>query len=507
MGFRCLKESGAGRIAPLSARVQVIQRSRLPTMLDTPYTTADEDPFHVTPLLHPPRRRRSSLLDKWIRDQQILPSVPPETATSAVESYLDYQELTPSSGDDDPSVHGYDLVQDQDIPHSADIVNNFPDLLPQSNIERPQDITLTPSRASRLLHRATSIRNFNLPFRTSIPPQPSSSTNDSPRSSSRPSSRLSFLAKNPLQGISSASSGDSSQTHHNRSSSLSTVQGLGTCASPRNSIATISSRWRPSVLGHFSTPSMSSRVSASAPKNEPPYTPPRPSVSSADTFLTGASDNELGQFFSKLSLVDTFRSRGDPSKSRIASSSSIWSQSQTTQTSIPSPSDSPQSISHSPYSSQRPRNSAFRPYAPAFDGELDEVEEESELPTLPAPETSTRPQIAYSSGRRLPRMHFSSLAKRHKKKRRLVVTGIKPNDVRKFDSLKSWCEVRFAQVNPDCFVINGHSFQNFGEVSQITRMPNNDLHVHFRRADVAETVRILACTSFFFLYDAGSLGV
>lgn len=28
-------------------------------------------------------------------------------------------------------------------------------------------------------------------------------------------------------------------------------------------------------------------------------------------------------------------------------------------------------------------------------------------------------------------------------------------------------------------------------------MPNNDLHVHFRRADVAETVRMLACASFF----------
>jgi hypothetical protein len=104
-------------------------------------------------------------------------------------------------------------------------------------------------------------------------------------------------------------------------------------------------------------------------------------------------------------------------------------------------------------------------------------------------------------------MHFSSLAKRHKKKRRLVVTGIKPNDVRKFDSLKSWCEVSFIQVHPDCFMTNSHSFQNFGEVSQITRMPNNDLHVHFRRADVAETVRILACTPFFFLYVAGPLGV
>ena len=424
-------------------------------MLDTPYTTADEDPFHVSPLLQPPRRRRSSLLDKWIRDQLILPSVPPETATSAVESCLD---LAPSSRDDVPSVHSYDLVQDQDIPFSDDIVNIFSDLLPQSNA-RPQDITLTPSRASRLLRRATSFRNFNLPFRSSNPPQPSSSTNDSPRSSSRPSSRpssrLSFLAKNPLQGISSASSGETSQTHHNRSSSLSTVQGVGSCASPRNSIATISSRWRPSVLGHFSTPSMSSHVSTPAPKNEPPYTPPRPSVSSADTFLTGVSENDIGHFFSKLSLVDTFRSRGDPSKSHIASSSSIWSQSQT---SVPSPSDSPQSTSHSP-SSQRPRNSAFRPYAPAFDAELDDVEEEGELPSPPAPEASTRPQVAYSSGRRLPRMHFSSLARRHKKKRRLVVTGIKPNDVRKFDSLKSWCEVRLLQVHHDFSRLTGIHFR------------------------------------------------
>lgn len=409
-------------------------------MHDTPYTTADEDPFHVTPRFQSPRRRRSSLLDKWIRDQQILPSVPPETAASAVESYLDVNEFSPSSRDDDPSVHSYDLVQDQDIPHSTDIVNTFSDLVPQPHPPLQDYDTMTPSRASRLLHRATSFRNFNLHFRSNSSAQPASSVNDSPRSSSRPSSRLSFLTKNPLQAINSTSSGDTSQTHHNRSSSLSTVQGLGTCASPRTSIATISSRWRPSVLGHFSTPSMSSHVSTPTAKTEPPYTPPRPSVSSADTFLTGASDNDIGHFFSKLSLVETFRSRGDPSKSHIASSSSIWSQSQT---SVPSPCDSPRSISQSPCSSQRPRNS----FRPAFDEELDEVEEESEQPSLPAPEPSTRPQIAYSSARHRSRMHFPSLAKRHKKKRRLVVSGIKPNDVRKFDSLKRWCEVNLVQIH------------------------------------------------------------
>jgi len=84
------------------------------------------------------------------------------------------------------------------------------------------------------------------------------------------------------------------------------------------------------------------------------------------------------------------------------------------------------------------------------------------------------------------------MAKRHKKKRRLVVSGIKPNDVRKFDSLKRWCEVHSVQIHHNLSWINDCAFQNFGEVSQITRMPNNDLHVHFRRADVAETVRIFS---------------
>ncbi|KAK2461582.1 hypothetical protein APHAL10511_006045 [Amanita phalloides] len=405
-------------------------------MLDTPYTTADEDPFHVSPLIHR-HRSPSTLLDKWIRDQNFIPSVPPEMAASAVDTYL-YP--------DDPSVHSYDLVQDDDIPDS-------------------------PPPDSKLLHRAASFRNFNLPFRPNSSVHPSSPTNDSSRSSSC----LSFLAKNSRPPASSASSGDSPHSHHARSSSLSTVQGVAACASPRSSIATVSSRWKPNVLGHFSSPSMSSQISVPTPPNDP-YTPPRPSVSSADTILSGGSDNDLGHLFSKLSLLDTFRLRGDPSKSHIASSSSLWSQSQTTHTSVPSSSDSPSSMSHFP-GSQRSRNSAatFRPYAPAFNEELDEIDEESEPSHLPVPETSTRPQIAYSSGSRLSLVRFPSLARRHKKKRRLVVSGIKPNDVRKFESLKQWCE-------------------NFGEVSQITRMPNNDLHIHFRRADVAETVCRLRAT-------------
>ncbi|KAF8632943.1 hypothetical protein AX15_001549 [Amanita polypyramis BW_CC] len=433
-------------------------------MHDTPYTTADEDPFNVTPLLQLPRRRRSSLLDKWIRDQHTLPSVPPDAATSAVETYLGYPCLTQANDDDDDDddddtfVHTYDLVQDQDIPQTADT-------------GYPVTPTRTPShRASSLLHRAASFRNFNLHIRSNS--QPATPARDSPR----PSSRLSFLAKSSRSGVNiSQTSGRSTPVpQHNRSSSLATVHGFGNHASPRSSIATVSSRWRPGVLDHFSTPSTSSQVSTPSPQNDSTYTPPRPSVSSADTFTTttGASDNDIGLIFSKLSLVDSIRSRGDISKTQNPSSTSLWSQSQTTQTSVPSPSDSPRSgPSYSPCSSQRPRTSAtFRPYAPpAFDEELDEVDEEDGPPPPSAQKTSTRPQIAYSSGGSFARVHFSSLTKRHKKKRRLIVSGIRPNDALKFDSLKRWCE-------------------NFGEVSQITRMPNNDLHVHFRKADVAETV-------------------
>ncbi|KAJ7109994.1 hypothetical protein C8R44DRAFT_269599 [Mycena epipterygia] len=85
-----------------------------------------------------------------------------------------------------------------------------------------------------------------------------------------------------------------------------------------------------------------------------------------------------------------------------------------------------------------------------------------------------RPEIAYSSeskGRTLPRVSFSSLGTRGKRKKKLVISGIAAGDTRKFEAAKRWCE-------------------SFGEVSQITRMPNDDLHVHYRNADVADTVRI-----------------
>lgn len=55
------------------------------------------------------------------------------------------------------------------------------------------------------------------------------------------------------------------------------------------------------------------------------------------------------------------------------------------------------------------------------------------------------------------------------KKRKLVISGIPSGDQRRYDQLRRWCE-------------------SFGELNQITRIPNGDLHVDFRRSEVAETV-------------------
>jgi len=88
-------------------------------MDDIPYTTPEEDPFNVQPLPMQPRRRRSSLLDKWIQEQQKNPDdEPPPTVHN--HPYLAYPELgrepANPSKDDVVTLDNYDLVNDDDIP-------------------------------------------------------------------------------------------------------------------------------------------------------------------------------------------------------------------------------------------------------------------------------------------------------------------------------------------------------------------------------------------------------
>ncbi|PIL31819.1 hypothetical protein GSI_06523 [Ganoderma sinense ZZ0214-1] len=58
---------------------------------------------------------------------------------------------------------------------------------------------------------------------------------------------------------------------------------------------------------------------------------------------------------------------------------------------------------------------------------------------------------------------------RSRRKRKLIISGILPHDDRRFDAVRKWCE-------------------SFGELNSITRVPNGDLHVDFRKAEVADTV-------------------
>ncbi|KAI0068174.1 hypothetical protein BV25DRAFT_1818553 [Artomyces pyxidatus] len=58
---------------------------------------------------------------------------------------------------------------------------------------------------------------------------------------------------------------------------------------------------------------------------------------------------------------------------------------------------------------------------------------------------------------------------RDKRKKKLIISGIAVGDERRYQGVKQWCE-------------------SFGEVNQITRMQNGDLHVDFRKSEVADTV-------------------
>jgi hypothetical protein len=113
-------------------------------MEDQPYTTADEDPFNVQPYIQEApvksvTKRRSSMLDKWILEQQAqsssdalaetlqlpeptFPLLPPFASSS--NPYLAYPDLprawqTTKAESDSASIKSYDLVDDDDIPSNT----------------------------------------------------------------------------------------------------------------------------------------------------------------------------------------------------------------------------------------------------------------------------------------------------------------------------------------------------------------------------------------------------
>ncbi|KAF8898971.1 hypothetical protein BD779DRAFT_1666720 [Infundibulicybe gibba] len=412
-------------------------------MNDMPYTTPDEDPFNVQPLLQQPRRRRSSMLSKWIQEQQKQPSAQNDASDDLSPSNCDFGLVTTSS-EDILTVNSYDLVEDDDIPLE----------MPKSG--PPETPTISRSRrSSKILHSPTSFRNFHLNFRSSSP-----AALDSPR----PSSRISLFPRTPSS--SSASVKRTSQQSHGRSPSLST---LNIADSPQQSPIAGSSKWRPSVMGHFS----SAASQASEPPSESMYSPSRPSVSSGETYATTTTsttvlDNECPLPPPKISFMDSIRSRSPSSMFRSSTISSAthipWAHENIESTgALKSDSRASSTIDGCVDTVRTPLSP--KPQSRLQNSNIDSDDDEPP----PLKFDPTKPHVAYAAAN-LPRVTFASLSGRNqKKKKKLVVSGVGIRDVRKFEGIKRWCE-------------------SFGEVSQITRMPNGDLHVHFRRADVADTV-------------------
>ncbi|KAF8973635.1 hypothetical protein BDZ97DRAFT_1912111 [Flammula alnicola] len=465
-------------------------------MDDQPYTTADEDPFSVQPYVQEAlaktvqtvKHKRSSMLDKWITEQQAQSSdnhsdilSPPEPYfamsppfASSSNPYLAYPDLPRLCSDrtrtkkepdlDSESINSYDLVDDDDIPSS------IPDEPSQEEPATP--IPQRTHKSSR--HSITpSFRTISLGFRSNPPSSPSSTNMEA---ASRALARLSFFPRTPRSSTGPSLADTTTPPQHNRSSSLSTLTFSASHQPTKFPPAATSSKWRPTVLGHFN---QSSASQISIGTSEAPCTPSRPSISSGDTYATSTTsrttttlDSNIPTTPSKISLFDSIRLRSNKSPKSVstfsvASTSSVRLSTQTTAIVNDTP-------THGTDYSKGSMSSRRIPFAPRPGSVLDNRDNEDDLDPPPTyrfnKHESTRPMIPHSSSGTLNRVKFSSLNSRtHRKKKKLIISGVGVTETRKFEGIKRWCE-------------------SFGEVRQISRMPNGDLQIDFRDPEVADTV-------------------
>lgn len=230
----------------------------------------------------------------------------------------------------------------------------------------------------------------------------------------------------------------SSSKQHNRSTSLGTLSPSSTPPSsyiPEHSQTP--SKWRPSVLGYFSSSSQSSFI-----PSETLYAP-RPSISSNTTATTTGTSNSIATATdndarsaksSSLAGGFRYRQRTHGNSSRITSGSSAENN----------------AFSSSTYS----KHSSLRiPLAPKpghrlansntellYDDDEEEEEEAGTVPVILKP--NAKPEVAFSTTKNntLSKMSLATLTSKHSKKKRLIVSGIGPNDNRKFEGVKRWCE-------------------------------------------------------------------
>ncbi|KAF8665386.1 hypothetical protein AX16_000405 [Volvariella volvacea WC 439] len=385
-------------------------------MNDAPYTTPDEDPFGIQPVFSHSHRRPTSLLSRWIEEQHehrvpfdrtSLPSCFSSRSTSYVlshptSSHVSVQDAVHLHPNDNASLMGYDLVDDLDIP---------PPIREDSTATVTSRRRRTSWRTSKFMQTQQSLRNLTFGFRSSsVSPatlQASRKTANAPNRSSLP----------PIPSPPSTPN-----SKHERSSSL------GSFKAPTRS----SSRWRPSVLHHFS-PSLERQESSSSVL-------PCSSTSSDKSKASHAHTADV-EIYSvpKPSWMDTIRARRKPRHSLTQPGNAPAVRPENIppdQLPQPSPNIITQILSPSPFQ-RRPlmpkQNAQSNTIGERAEGSW-ETDEHAMLKSHP-----TRPQVAYSStlGRRV---SFSSLTSR-KKKRKLVISGIKHNDNNRFEAVKRWCEV------------------------------------------------------------------
>ena len=296
--------------------------------------------------------------------------------------------------------------------------------------------TLKSSRASI----TPSFRTISR-FRSSSPGSAPANNMDTAQ---RVLSRLSlFPPRTPRSSTGPASVADTTITpQHARSQSVSTLS-FSTPQKPvKYTSPPVSSKWRPTVLGHFHQPSIS-QVSIGG--SEANYTS-RPSISSGDTYATSMASRTTSTFEStipstpsKLSLLESIRLRGTRSpKSASASSFSVASTSPARVSTSASVQGS--SCSHATYSSMDFASHRV-PFTPLPGSSLDNIDDEADLEPPPTYRFSKHESVrSVSSG--MKRVNFSSLSSRtHRKKKKLIVSGVGVSETRKFEGVKRWCEV------------------------------------------------------------------
>lgn len=455
-------------------------------------------------------RRKRSHLNRWIQDQQYqvehddvfddVPESPVERIGTPCNPYLAYPHLSvasfqPKTLNEVGSMYNYvvvdDVVDDETRPdddhfsvdsdgaevrlcfrivctHLGFYSNTQQHMFPPPSpvIEKsPQSFSVPKKRLG-----PSSLRNFHLSFRSPIP---AISITGVESSASRSPSRLS-LFRSPRRSSSTIRNANSK---HNRSSSLSTLnlppQGISSEGSIRGAASESPSwRWRQSVRSRFSSSSPVPKLPALSYETHRS----RPSMSSTNTstsVLTPPAsyddeDTDILSTPSKTVLLNSVLSR-EKSPTRP-----LLFRNEPGTASVPSLWSGPTSVSHTPENSGSTsqlvhKESAIRiPFSPKG----------KHVPLTP---TSTKddesqalygPQVVYPSAGKgsVPRASLSSLSSpREKRKKKLVVSGIGLDDTARLQAMKNWCE-------------------SFGEVTQIMRMPNGDLHIHFRKAEVAETV-------------------